>query len=311
MKPASIRLALGAAAAAILLIAGILIGRNSGSPSQHPAPTTPAAAPASASSVPPALPHTPPAAPQPAAAPKSAPKPAPDGPADTALAAADALRAAGKPAEARAAYQALVAAHPETPAAAQAQDLLNATALEDYFRSLNDTNSAVYQVKPGDNLTRIAKEFGVMPGLVQAANFLKSDRIFPGQKLRVPKARWSLLVDKSQNTLYLKAADAVVRSYRVATGKDRSTPEGTFKILNHLKNPTWYYEGKVVPPDSPDNPLGTRWMGFDKEGYGLHGTTKPEEIGQFATLGCVRMLNADIEVLFDLLPPGTEVTIID
>ena len=77
------------------------------------------------------------------------------------------------------------------------------------------------------------------------------DKIFPGQKLKVPNARWSLLVDKSQNTLYLKADEAVVRSYRIATGRDGSTPEGTFKILNHLKNPTWYYEGKVVPPDSP------------------------------------------------------------
>ncbi len=182
--------------------------------------------------------------------------------------------------------------------------------MSDYFKALTDANSAVYVVKPGDNLTRIAKQYGVTPGLVGAANAVKGDRIFPGQKLRVPKAKLSVLVEKSTNTLHLKADAAVVRSYRIATGKDRSTPEGTFKIINHLKNPTWYYEGKVIPPDSPDNPLGTRWMGFDKEGYGLHGTTRPEEIGQFATLGCVRMLNEDIESLFELLPVGTDVTII-
>ena len=193
---------------------------------------------------------------------------------------------------------------------AEAQERLNSTSLEDFFKSMNDTNSAVHEVRAGENLTRIAKQFGVTPGLVQAANFLKNDRIFPGQKLRIPQARLTLLVDKSQNTLYLKADQAVLRTYRIATGKDNSTPEGSFKIINHLKNPAWYYDGKKVGPDSPDNPLGTRWMGFDKEGYGLHGTSKPEEIGQFATLGCVRMLNADIEPLFELVPDGAEVTII-
>lgn len=290
MKPGALKIILGAAAAVLLLAVGISIGRGSGKPA------VPVAPPAPVSSVSKTVSAS-------ATATVSAS-------ATAALAEADALHAAGKTTEARAAYQALVASYPESTAAATAQEQLNASALSDYFRLLNDTNSAVYEVKAGDNLTKIAKQFGVMPGLIRSANFLKGDLIRPAQKLKIPKARWTILVDKSQNTLYLKADEQVIRSYRVATGKDGSTPEGTFKILNHLKNPTWYYEGKVVPPDSPDNPLGTRWMGFDKEGYGLHGTTKPEEIGQFATLGCVRMLNADIETLFEFIPAGTEVTII-
>ncbi len=303
MKPASIRITIGAAAAVLILAAGIGIGR-SGKPNSTP-PTVPAS-----TEAPTQVAVTAASAPKAAAAPAVTAAAVPVPAATSALAEADALRTAGKTTEARAAYQAVVTSHPESSAAAAAQDQLNNSALSDYFRLLNENNSAVYEVKAGDNLTRIAKQFGVMPGLIQTANFLKSDRIHPGQKLKIPKARWSILVDKSQNTLYLKADEQVIRSYRVATGKDASTPEGTFKILNHLKNPTWYYEGKVVPPDSPDNPLGTRWMGFDKEGYGLHGTTKPEEIGQFATLGCVRMLNADIETLFEFIPAGTEVTII-
>ncbi|MBP9733351.1 MAG: L,D-transpeptidase family protein [Candidatus Omnitrophica bacterium] len=193
---------------------------------------------------------------------------------------------------------------------AGADVLAGQTVLTDYFKGLTDANSAAYVIKPGDNLTKIAKQFGVTPGMIIAANAMPGDKIFPGKTLRIPRAKFSILVDKGNNVLSLKADAAVVRSYRIATGKDRSTPEGTFKIINHLKNPTWYYEGKVTPPDSPENPLGTRWMGFDKEGYGLHGTSKPEEIGQFATLGCVRMLNEDIESLFELLPDGTEVTII-
>lgn len=210
-----------------------------------------------------------------------------------------------------AAVQATVAPVAPVPAGETASDPLpGQTVLMDYFKGLTDANSAVYVVKPGDNLTRIAKQYGVTPGLIAAANGVQVDRIYPGRSLRIPTAKFSVLVDKTRNALFLKADGTVVRGYRIATGKDRSTPEGSFKIKNHLKNPTWYYEGKVIPHESPDNPLGTRWMGFDKEGYGLHGTTKPEEIGQFATLGCVRMLNEDIEFLYELLAVGTEVNII-
>lgn len=295
MKQGSVRLLGGLVVAALVLGAGIWIGRKSGQIVAAKQET-----PSETSSLLKAVDSAAPAeTPRPSATPVS-PATAAAAPVSPSAPPVPALTASPS-----AAASVIAAAQAQTP-----EEKMNATALDQYFRALNDANSAVYEVKAGDNLTRIAKQFGVMPGLIQAANRLKNDRIFPGQKLRVPKARWSLLVNKDQNMLYLEADGTAVRSYRIATGKDRSTPEGTFKILNHLKNPTWYYDGKVVPPDSPDNPLGTRWMGFDKEGYGLHGTSKPEEIGQFATLGCVRMLNEDIETLFEILPVGTEVTVV-
>jgi len=43
-------------------------------------------------------------------------------------------------------------------------------------------------------------------------------------------------------------------------------------------NPTWFKAGAVVPAESPENVLGTRWMGFDLAGYGIHGTTEPKEL---------------------------------
>ena len=66
-----------------------------------------------------------------------------------------------------------------------------------------------------------------------------------------------------------------------------------------------------MPPDSPENILGTRWLGFDKKGYGIHGSVDPSAIGQYVTAGCVRMTNADVEELYAILPVGAEVTIVD
>jgi N-acetyl-anhydromuramyl-L-alanine amidase AmpD len=43
--------------------------------------------------------------------------------------------------------------------------------------------------------------------------------------------------------------------------------------------------------------------------YGIHGTNKPWSIGQFASHGCIRMRNKDVEELFEWVPIGTPVRI--
>lgn len=217
----------------------------------------------------------------------------------------------GRLGEARIVLQEIASEYADTQFGKIAQEKLDQTGLEAYFKSLNDTNSRVYEVKPGDNLARIAKQFGVTVGTIRMANGIKGDRIWPYQKLKIMQDVWSVVVDKSTNILMLKAGERMVRTYSVATGSDKSTPVGKFKIVNRLIDPTWYYEGKVIPPGTDENPLGTRWLGFDLDGYGLHGTTDPDKIGEYVTLGCVRMRNEDVEEIFELLPVGTEVSILE
>ena len=102
----------------------------------------------------------------------------------------------------------------------------------------------------------------------------------------------------------------VVKIYPVAVGaKVSSSPTGEFKIVNRLTDPTYYHPGKVIGPGK-DNPLGTRWMGLDKKGYGIHGTNEPRSIGKAASHGCIRMHNADVEDLFGLIAVGDAVELI-
>jgi len=168
-----------------------------------------------------------------------------------------------------------------------------------------------YEVKEKDYLQKIAKEFGTTVDFIKKQNGLSSDIIRPGMRLRIWTGKFSVLVDKSQNVLTLKSNGEVLKTYRVATGRENITPVGTFKIVSKLMNPDWTHDGKVIPFGDPENILGTRWLGFDVPGYGIHGTTQPETIGRQATAGCVRMLNSEAEEVFSLLPVGTEVTILD
>ena len=92
-----------------------------------------------------------------------------------------------------------------------------------------------------------------------------------------------------------------------------ATPEGDFEIATKLKNPPWYRRGERIEYGDPRNILGTRWIGFrdtaEYQGYGIHGTTKPESIGKAQSDGCIRMLNGDVEELFGLVTIGTPVII--
>lgn len=171
--------------------------------------------------------------------------------------------------------------------------------------------TAVHEVVLGDTLGKIAKKYGTTIELIKGNNSLRSDIIRVGQKLRVWMGKFNVLIDKSQNRLILKDGNEVVKSYIISTGENNATPVGKFKITSKLIDPVWFNRGVVVPPESPENVLGTRWLGFDLPGYGIHGTIEPETIGKQVTAGCIRMLNEDVEELYRILIMGTEVVIID
>jgi len=121
--------------------------------------------------------------------------------------------------------------------------------------------------------------------------------------------RHVLVISVPDRKLALTADGRVVKVYPVAVGTSVTpSPTGSMKIANKLINPTWYHRGKVVPPGKL-NPLGTRWMGLNQGGYGIHGTNVPTSIGTAASHGCFRMSKHDVEELFSLVRVGDLVEI--
>ena len=221
---------------------------------------------------------------------------------------AEKARIGGSYGQARGLYQETLELNPDPQTAAAAQERLGEMNVKILLSPARGEGEAFYTIKPGDTLARIAREHKITLDLLKAANGLQGDFIRAGQKLRVPEVSFSVIVDKSQNTLTLKQKEEIFKVYRCSTGAGGITPTGDFRIANRLKDPVW--KG-VVPPGSPGNPLGSRWLGFDLPEYGIHGTNKPETIGQPVTKGCVRLVNSDVEELFVLLPEGTRVTIME
>lgn len=224
---------------------------------------------------------------------------------------AEGYEKAGDLLKARDAYQSALEKYPTSRDAVKIQESLDSLNIKILFSPIITPDSFRYEVKKGDSLSRIAASYNTTVELLTESNRLKTNRISPGDKIKVNKAKFGIFVDKAQNTLTLKSNGEIMKIYKVATGRNNCTPTGTFDIVTRIVDPPWYVNNKVIPARSPENILGSRWLGISKKGYGIHGTTEPESIGTQSTSGCVRMLNADVEELFKIVPVGTEVVIAD
>ena len=166
-----------------------------------------------------------------------------------------------------------------------------------------------YVIQAGDQLRRIAERYNVTWEYLAKLNQTDPRRIRPEQRLKVIKGPFAALIDLSEFELTIHAHGYYVRRYRIGVGKDNSSPVGTFVVQNKVVNPQYTDpQGKVFSSDDPTNPLGERWIDLGHS-YGIHGTLEPESIGQAKSRGCIRMLNEDVEEVFDLLVQGSQVVI--
>lgn len=168
------------------------------------------------------------------------------------------------------------------------------------------------QVQPGDSIAKIAKRAGTTVELLLTMNRL-SDRgtIRLGRRLKVPIERFSVKIDIRDQTAVLSLGGRFFKQYPVSTGAGGNTPVGTFEITDRLVHPDWWHplEKRMIPYGDPEHRIGTHWLGWNRKGFGMHGTDEPDRIGQPVSLGCVRFRNEDIAELFMLLPSGTSVTV--
>ena len=185
-------------------------------------------------------------------------------------------------------------------------------------RALANTGSKLfteYSVKRGDALSRIARKFKTDYRAIKRYSGMKNDNLKIGQKLRVAKTNPEIVIFKGDFELLVILEGCLVRAFDVATGKDGKTPEGCFEVGTKTVKPTWYSPaGKVYAYGDENNILGTRWLAFkntaEHKGFGIHGTKFPESIGTEASMGCIRMRNEEVEVVFDYVPSGTKIRIV-
>jgi lipoprotein-anchoring transpeptidase ErfK/SrfK len=192
-----------------------------------------------------------------------------------------------------------------------------------------DPFAVAYTIQSGDALSMIPQKMGVHTDwrfIARINRIPDPRRIRAGQRIKLITGPFHAVIDKSDFRLDLYLGDGAervyVRSFPVGLGEYNSTPEGRFRIRpkSRLKDPEWVNPrtGQRYRPSDPDNPIGEHWIGLvgDEErlagivGYGIHGTIEPDSIGRQSSMGCVRLLPEDVEIVWEvLLAPVSTVTI--
>lgn len=145
--------------------------------------------------------------------------------------------------------------------------------------------------------------------------------ILPKQHIIPDGSRNGILVNVGEMRLYYFPKNGPIQSYPLGIGREGLlTPLGTTNIVRKAMNPTWHPTERmrrekpelpaVVPP-GPDNPMGPRAMYLGWPLYTIHGTNRPWGIGRRVSSGCLRMYNQDVKALYNQIPVGTRVTVID
>ena len=146
------------------------------------------------------------------------------------------------------------------------------------------------------------------------------DDLTPGKRKR--KAAEYIKVSLSRCEITAYDANNVCIAFfpcSIARDKNKLPPHGELKITSYIPNPNYTYTPDFVPPgkkaskyvlpEGPNSPVGVVWMGLNLPTYGIHGTPRPESIGNAESHGCFRLANWNAARLFAMCRSGTRVIV--
>lgn len=214
--------------------------------------------------------------------------------------------------------------------AMQLQAQINHTLIFSSRRFPGDPWIDSYVVKPGEMLQKICPPYNMTAQFALRINGIPdARRLRANSTIKMVKGPFHAIVTKSLFVmdLYLGAAGGegslYVCSFSVGLGQDDSTPAGKWMVEagKKLTKPKYYDPrggGVTIEAGDPTNPLGDYWIGLagtdgaavGRLSYGIHGTIEPDSIGKMASMGCIRMRNADVAVVYEMLIEGKSTVIV-
>jgi len=129
----------------------------------------------------------------------------------------------------------------------------------------------------------------------------------------------TIVIDTANTYLYLVLGKGKAMRYGIGVGREGFTWTGTERISRMKEWPDWFPPQEMIErqPYLPrfmaggdGNPLGARALYLGKTLYRIHGTNQPSTIGSFVSSGCIRLLNRDIEDLYQRVNVGTRVVVL-
>ena len=137
----------------------------------------------------------------------------------------------------------------------------------------------------------------------------------------------TIIIDTNTKYLYYVQGQNRAVRYGVGVGREGFGWSGVVKVGRKAEWPDWRPPATMIARErakghnipsyvkgGPNNPLGARAMYLYKGGrdtiFRIHGTNQPWTIGQNMSSGCIRMMNKDVEHLYEQAAIGSKVIVI-
>ncbi len=175
-----------------------------------------------------------------------------------------------------------------------------------------------------------APNAAVVPGTQEAPSGPRIENVDPSEPVDARFRRQTvdyvttqpagtIVIDTANTYLYYILGGGKAVRYGIGVGRDGFTWAGTEKITRKAEWADWRPPTEMIDRQpylprfmagGPGNPLGARTLYLGGTIYRIHGTNEPQTIGKFVSSGCFRMLNADVEDLYERVKVGTKVVIL-
>jgi L,D-transpeptidase ErfK/SrfK len=196
--------------------------------------------------------------------------------------------------------------------------------------------SEVVLSRKGETLLEIARRYNVGADEIIHSNpqIPANHRLNSGVRVAIPTSfilpsekREGIVINLAELRLYYYPKDSgTVVTIPVGIGKEHGwqTPVGETTVTRKDKDPIWRptpnvqmeaaKNGTPIPssfPPGPENPLGRYVLRLGWPTYLIHGTNHPQGVGSRVSAGCLRLYPEDAEILFEQVPVGTKVRVIN
>lgn len=164
-------------------------------------------------------------------------------------------------------------------------------------------------------------------------NQIRTDRRVPTKynrrnvRIKTSHPVGTIIINTDQKFLYHVTGKNKATRYGVGVGREGFAWSGDATIRRKAEWPTWTppaemrererKKGIILPITQKggiDNPLGARalylYQGNRDTLYRIHGTNQPWSIGLNLSSGCIRMLNKDVEHLYEQVKLGSKVVVV-
>ena len=136
---------------------------------------------------------------------------------------------------------------------------------------------------------------------------------------RTSEASGTVIINTNERFLYIIQPGGRALRYGIGVGRDGFQWQGLLKITRKQEWPDWTPPEEMIQRQpylprwmagGPGNPLGARALYLGQTVYRIHGTNMPQTIGTKVSSGCFRLTNPDVADLYDRVPIGTKVIIL-